>query len=146
MHLAAPAQRDNSDTAVQRGAEIFRASGCELCHRPSLRTQASAHWPHLSALVIHPYTDLLVHDMGNGLADRRADFRASGREWRTPPLWGLGLTEFISEYRSYLHDGRARSLTEAILWHAGEAEVARQRFVSLTQDDRAALESFLLTL
>ncbi|MDB6060985.1 MAG: putative thiol oxidoreductase [Verrucomicrobiaceae bacterium] len=145
-HLAPPEQRDKSDPQVQRGEKLFRDSGCALCHQPSLRTGKNERFPHLVKQEIHPYTDLLLHDMGDGLADNRPDFFASGREWRTPPLWGIGLTEFISEYQSYLHDGRARTLTEAILWHDGEAKIARQRFVALSSAERSAIEQFLHSL
>jgi CxxC motif-containing protein (DUF1111 family) len=100
----------------------------------------------LSATVFHPYTDLLIHDMGEGLSDGRPDFLASGRDWRTPPLWGIGLAPKVGESERYLHDGRARSLTEAILWHAGEASAARARFVALPAEDRQTILEFLSSL
>ncbi|MFA7242898.1 MAG: di-heme oxidoredictase family protein [Sulfuricellaceae bacterium] len=95
---------------------------------------------------ITSYTDLLVHDMGAGLADSRPDYRANGQEWRTPPLWGISLTESVADHRFFLHDGCARGLQEAILWHGGEAEAARKRYVALLKEDRARLLAFLNAL
>ncbi|WP_374486462.1 di-heme oxidoredictase family protein [Zoogloea sp.] len=145
-HLAVPARRNTDSEVVRRGEALFAASGCAQCHRPSLSTGASPRFPRLAGQTIAPYTDLLIHDMGPGLADRRPDFAASGREWRTPPLWGIGLTQTISEQQRYLHDGRARSLAEAILWHGGEAKVARRRFEALPASQRRALLAFLESL
>ena len=102
--------------------------------------------PTLSHQTIHPYTDLLLHDMGDGLADNRPDFQATGNEWRTPPLWGIGLIETVNKHTYYLHDGRARNLTEAILWHGGEAESAQESFLNMSQADRDALITFLKSL
>jgi CxxC motif-containing protein (DUF1111 family) len=102
--------------------------------------------PEQSHQLIWPYTDLLLHDMGNGLADGRPEGAASGSEWRTPPLWGIGLTETVSGHTNFLHDGRARNLTEAILWHGGEAQAARDRFAEMAPDERAALITFLESL
>ena len=96
--------------------------------------------------MIHPYTDLLLHDMGPGLADERPDFRASGQEWRTPPLWGIGLVETVNGHTNFLHDGRARSLLEAVLWHGGEASAARERVRGLSARERDALVTFLGSL
>ena len=96
--------------------------------------------------LIWPYTDMLLHDMGEGLADHRPEGRASGQEWRTPPLWGIGLTETVSGHSYFLHDGRARSLLEAVLWHGGEAQAARDTVVEMAPDDRAALIRFLESL
>ena len=98
--------------------------------------------PHLSHQLIWPYTDLLLHDMGEGLADGRPEGEATGSEWRTPPLWGIGLTETVSGHTLFLHDGRARNLTEAILWHGGEGEAARDKFAELPKADRDALARF----
>ena len=97
-------------------------------------------------LVIHPYTDLLLHDMGEALADGRPDFRASGREWRTPPLWGIGLTRTVSGHNNLLHDGRARDVIEAIMWHGGDADKSRESFRNMPKADRAALVKFLESL
>lgn len=145
-HLAVPARRNADSEVVRRGEALFAQAGCAQCHRPSLSTGASPRFPRLAGQTIAPYTDLLIHDMGSGLADGRPDFAASGREWRTPPLWGIGLTQTISEQQRYLHDGRARSLTEAILWHGGEAKVASKRFAALPAGERRALLTFLESL
>ncbi len=143
--LAVPARRDLDDPVVQEGEALFATVGCTACHRDTLRT-GDAAIEGLASQVIHPYTDLLLHDMGEGLADGRPDFEASGSEWRTPPLWGIGLTEVVSGHTRFLHDGRARSLEEAILWHGGEADGARTRFEALTAEQRAALLAFLESL
>jgi CxxC motif-containing protein (DUF1111 family) len=143
--LAVPARRDVDDDDVRKGEELFRAAACSACHLPTLHTGDS----DIDALVdqtIHPFTDLLLHDMGPGLADRRPDGRASGTEWRTAPLWGLGLVEIVNRHTRLLHDGRARNLTEAILWHGGEAEAAKERFRRMSRDDRDALITYLESL
>ncbi|MCU1742386.1 di-heme oxidoredictase family protein [Pseudomonas sp. 20P_3.2_Bac5] len=145
-HLAPPPRRDRDTPAVKRGERLFAEAGCTLCHRPQLTTGVHPDYKTLSGRKIEPYTDLLLHDMGEGLADGRDDYLASGREWRTPPLWGVGLIEQINPGAGYLHDGRARSLTEAVLWHGGEAAVARQRFAALSAEDRGALLGFLKSL
>lgn len=145
-HLAAPARRNGDAPAVRRGEALFAAAGCTGCHRPQLRTAEHPRFPRLAGLVIAPYSDLLIHDMGPGLADGRADFQASGRAWRTPPLWGIGLTRTVSEVERYLHDGRARNLTEAILWHDGEARRARLRFEGMARAERNALLAFVESL
>ena len=129
-----------------RGKALFSRLGCGQCHQPELHTGAYTAFPQLAKVTIAPYTDLLLHDMGPGLADGRPDFRAGGREWRTPPLWGLGLQEKINEHSTLLHDGRARNVTEAILWHGGEARRARQRFVALDRGGREDLLRFLASL
>jgi CxxC motif-containing protein (DUF1111 family) len=143
--LAVPARRNLDAPAVQRGRQIFGEARCARCHVPELRTG-----PHpvgaLSQQTIRPYTDLLLHDMGEGLADGRPDFIADGREWRTPPLWGIGLTATVSGHTTFLHDGRARSLLEAILWHGGEAEESRRQVENLGAPDRDALLAFLMSL
>lgn len=145
-HLAPPARRDRDVPQVQQGERLFAESGCTLCHRPQLRTAEHPRYPALSQRDIEPYTDLLLHDMGEGLADGREDYLAGAREWRTPPLWGLGLIERINPGAGYLHDGRARTLTEAVVWHGGEAAPARQRFIALPVQDRKALLAFLESL
>jgi CxxC motif-containing protein (DUF1111 family) len=144
--LAVPAQRDGDDETVQRGAAVFRTLGCASCHVPTLVTGESAEVPELSRQIVHPFTDLLLHDMGEGLADGRPDFLASGSEWRTPPLWGLGLVPQINGHDLLLHDGRARGYAEAILWHGGEALTAREAFRLSSADERAALIAFLKSL
>jgi CxxC motif-containing protein (DUF1111 family) len=102
--------------------------------------------PAVSHQIIHPYTDLLVHDMGPRLADGRPDFQATSREFRTPPLWGVGLVQVVNGHTFFLHDGRARNLLEAILWHGGEGRFARERFKALSADERKALIAFLNSL
>lgn len=144
--LAVPARRDVRDPDVRRGAELFASARCSACHAPTLRTSARAQEPELANLTIHPYTDLLLHDMGPDLADGRPDFRASGSEWRTPPLWGIGLSAFVTGHTRFLHDGRARSLEEAVLWHGGEALAAREFYKRLTKAERNALLRFLGSL
>ena len=144
--LAVPAQRDYDDPQVQRGAEIFAEAGCQSCHIPTLQTGAHPTISALSNQEIHPYTDLLLHDMGAGLADHRPDFDATGSEWRTPPLWGIGLVETVNGHTNYLHDGRARNLLEAVLWHDGEARASRDAVLNLSQADMDALVTFLRSL
>ena len=144
--LAVPARRDWNAPEVLRGKRVFSEAGCASCHVPQYRTGTLAGFPELSNQTIRPYTDLLLHDMGEGLADERPDFQASGREWRTPPLWGIGLIKTVNGHTFYLHDGRARNLMEAVLWHGGEAEAAKQNVVNLDNTDRAALIRFLESL
>ena len=144
--LAVPAMRDPRDPEVLRGSRTFDEIGCGRCHVRTLATGEHPTIPALSHQTIHPYTDLLLHDMGEGLADGRPDFEASGSEWRTPPLWGIGLFETVNGHTRYLHDGRARNLSEAILWHGGEAAAAREGFRELDARERAALLRFLGSL
>jgi CxxC motif-containing protein (DUF1111 family) len=145
-NLAVPARRDPADPHVAAGEALFHSAGCAACHNPGFTTAAQAHDPHLANQHIWPYTDLLLHDMGEGLADHRPEALADGREWRTPPLWGIGLTETVSGHSFFLHDGRARTLTEAILRHGGEAQNARDAFAGLSAEDRAALLAFVNSL
>lgn len=144
--LAVPAQRSAADPAVQRGAALFRSMGCAACHMPTLVTGPFPEMPELAHQTIHPFTDLLLHDMGEALADGRPDFEATGKEWRTPPLWGLGLVETVNGHDLLLHDGRARGPAEAILWHGGEAEAAREAYRTAPSADREALIAFLKSL
>jgi CxxC motif-containing protein (DUF1111 family) len=144
--LAVPGRRDVEDPTVLRGKRRFHEAGCASCHVPKWTTGASDPLPELAGQVIWPYTDLLLHDLGEDLADGRPDFLADGREWRTPPLWGLGLLEAVSGHTLLLHDGRARGPAEAILWHGGEAEAAREAFRTMAAEDRAALLRFLESL
>jgi len=144
--LQVPARRNLGDPIVQKGEQLFRAIGCTACHTPLLTTGEFLELPILSGQTIHPYTDLLVHDMGEDLADGRPDFQANGREWRTPPLWGIGLIQRINEHSYFLHDGRARNLTEAVLWHGGEALSSRQGFAHLPTEERLAVIRFLESL
>lgn len=144
--LAVPARRGLDDRTVRRGEATFRRIGCASCHVESMRTAETGVPRSLAGQSFRPYTDLLLHDMGDGLADGRPDGLANGREWRTPPLWGIGLTRVVNGHTSFLHDGRARNLLEAILWHAGEADAAATRFRNLSAKDRAALLAFLESL
>jgi CxxC motif-containing protein (DUF1111 family) len=145
-HLEVPERRNADDPKVLRGEARFGELGCAACHRTELKTAERSRFPRLSGRTISAYTDLLIHDMGEGLSDHRPDYRAGGREWRTPPLWGLGRTATVSESTFYLHDGRARTLAEAILWHGGEARAARDRFVRLPKQERDILLAFLQSL
>jgi len=144
--LAVPPRRNVENHTVQRGEKLFASAGCIDCHTPNLTTGAAAALSELADQPIHPYTDLLLHDMGEGLADMRPDFLASGREWRTPPLWGIGLVQRVNMHQFFLHDGRARGLMEAILWHGGEAATARNAVLLMSEVDRDALLAFLRSL
>ena len=146
MTIAVPAQRKAHDPAIRQGEELFRAMGCASCHMPTLQTESVKDFPELENQTFHPFTDLLLHDMGEGLADNRPDFEATGREWRTPPLWGLGLIPVVNKHELLLHDGRARGAAEAILWHGGEAEKSREAFRSAAKPERDALIAFLNSL
>ncbi len=143
-YLSVPNRRHRDNPKVRHGEQLFSQLGCASCHVPVLITQAHAD-PALSQQTIWPYTDLLLHDMGLGLADPTAKTDQVAREWRTSPLWGLGLMEQLSEHR-FLHDGRARNLMEAILWHGGEAEAAKSRTLALSRAERVALLAFLRSL
>lgn len=145
-NLAVPARPRANDPAVRKGERVFADIGCAACHTPRQRTGASPAQPHLAYQTIFPYTDLLLHDMGEDLADGQVEDRASGRHWRTPPLWGLGLTKTVSGHDRLLHDGRARGPLEAILWHGGEAQPARDKAAALAAADLAALLVFLGSL
>ena len=144
-HLAVPARPDYADAEVVAGENVFAEVGCASCHTPQWQTGVGAS-PALSGQTIYPYTDLLLHDMGEGLADNRADFDASGTEWRTAPLWGLGSYQVVNGHTQLLHDGRARNSLEAILWHGGEAEQSKNRVMQLSEDRLAQLLAFLDSL
>lgn len=146
QNLAVPARRNVDDPTVLRGKEIFYSTGCTSCHQPAFVTHRLQDQPEQSFQLIWPYTDMLLHDMGPGLADNRPEALATGKEWRTPPLWGIGLTERVSGHTYFLHDGRARSLLEAVLWHGGEAQTHRDTVVEMNPEDRAALIAFLESL
>ena len=133
------------NAAGGRGRALFHELGCASCHMPTLTT-GPHEIPQLANQTNHPYTDLLLHDVGDLLTDARRDFVAEGVEWRTPPLWGLGLVQVVAPLATFLHDGRARTLEEAILWHGGEAEAAREAFRSATKQQRDDLIGFLQTL
>lgn len=146
-NLAVPPRGPGAESAQARhGRALFRDAGCSACHRPSFTTGTLPDRPEHSAQRIWPYSDLLLHDMGEGLADHRPEGAAGGTEWRTPPLWGIGHTQAVSGHTQFLHDGRARNLLEAILWHGGEAQRARDAVAAMTPADRAALLAFLESL
>jgi CxxC motif-containing protein (DUF1111 family) len=144
--VSPPVRRAMEDSSARRGEEIFQSAGCADCHVPQWRTGRDATVSALSNRVISPYTDLLVHDMGEDLADGRPDYRAGAREWRTAPLWGIGSTEGVNGNTDLLHDGRARTLVEAILWHGGEAQRSREAFMRMPKAERDALVAFLQLL
>ena len=144
--LAVPARRNVDDPQVKQGEQLFAKAQCASCHVPTLRTGVLTGVPSVSNQTIHPYTDMLLHDMGPGLADNRPDFRANGTEWRTPPLWGIGLVNTVNGHTNFLHDGRARDLMEAVLWHGGEAERSRQLVEQMSKVERDALIAFLQSL
>lgn len=141
--LALPAPRPLAAESAREGAALFERAGCASCHRPTLESGAVPELPALSHQRFQPYTDLLLHDLGAELSDARSSYAASDREWRTPPLWGLGLLPKVNGHQTLLHDGRARGVAEAILWHGGEAESARRAFLHMARAERAALCAFV---
>lgn len=144
--LAVPTRRNREVPQVQYGEQLFQMSGCAACHRPNMQTAVDAEPELLANRAITPYSDLLLHDMGQPLSDGRPDFTATGREWRTAPLWGIGLAETVGDRVGYMHDGRARTLLEAILWHGGEALPSRMAVVAMDSVEREALLAFLGSL
>ncbi|ELM6648475.1 TPA: c-type cytochrome [Vibrio vulnificus] len=146
QHLAVPIRRNVNDPQVKLGETLFVQSGCESCHKQTVKTAKREALPALSEQTIHPYTDLLLHDMGPGLADNRPEYLANGQEWRTPALWGIGYTQEVNDHTYFLHDGRARNLMEAVLWHGGEAEAAKQNVLKMSAKERDALIAFLNSL
>ncbi|MGB0465910.1 MAG: di-heme oxidoredictase family protein [Pontibacterium sp.] len=146
-NLAVPARRDVDKKQVLAGKQVFYNTGCQSCHKPKFVINNDPAAPdNNSPQLIWPYTDLLLHDMGEGLADNRPEFAATGQEWRTPPLWGIGLTQTVSGHSYFLHDGRARNLLEAILWHGGEAESIKQAVIQMPKNSRDNLIQFLESL
>lgn len=148
--LAPPARRKPDDPQVLRGQALFAQAQCATCHRPSYTTGAPP-FPQLTSSKISgqriwPYTDLLLHDMGPDLADDRPDFLANARQWKTPPLWGIGLFKDVNGHQRLLHDGRANGVLEAVLWHGGEAQGARDQVLKFSQRDRDALVAFVNSL
>jgi CxxC motif-containing protein (DUF1111 family) len=141
--LDVPEQRNRDKPEFKAGEKLFESAGCSGCHVPEMRTGKYPAVPQIANKLIRPYTDLLLHDMGPDLADGRPDFKASGSDWRTPPLWGVGLSMQVNASNSFLHDGRARNLLEAIVWHGGEAKAARDKFVNFTKQQRNELLFFL---
>ena len=146
QNLGVPQRRNVDDPQVLRGKRAFYETGCVSCHTPKFVTSRKAEDKSKRFQLIWPYSDLLLHDMGAGLADHRPEGKADGYEWRTPPLWGIGLTETVSGHTEFLHDGRARNLTEAILWHGGEAQAARDTFAEMSKSERDDLIAFLESL
>jgi CxxC motif-containing protein (DUF1111 family) len=144
--LAVPARRNVKDPTVQRGEYLFSQINCSGCHKQTVTTGIDLSLPQISNQRIHPYTDMLLHDMGTGLADNRPDYLATGNDWRTPALWGIGLLPIANGTPYYLHDGRARTVEEAILWHGGEAQRSRDSFTQLSFTDRNALLTFINSL
>lgn len=144
--LAVPGRRNWEDQEVLIGKSLFQKAKCNSCHIPKIKTGVNKSFDAFSNQTIRPYTDLLLHDMGEGLADNSEDFLATGQEWRTPPLWGIGLFQIVNEHTFYLHDGRARNLEEAILWHGGEAEASKNAFMEMSAEERAQLIQFLNSL
>ncbi|SDA83064.1 di-heme oxidoredictase family protein [Mesorhizobium qingshengii] len=146
QNLAVPARRGLDTRRVLAGKKVFYEIGCIACHTPKFVTRRDTPNKAQAFQLIWPYSDFLLHDMGPGLADGQAVGEATGNEWRTPPLWGIGLTETVNGNSFFLHDGRARTLAEAILWHGGEAQKARDRFAAASATDRDALVKFLESL
>lgn len=157
QNLAVPVRRNAYGKNVQKGKALFNQAGCNSCHVESYQTAASDNLPELSNQTIFPYTDLLLHDMGEDLADFTinndsvadsvlVEYQANAREWRTPPLWGLGLTQTVDPEATFLHDGRARTIMEAVLWHGGEAQNSKNAVLSFSAEERDALLEFLSDL
>lgn len=144
--LAVPKRRNANDKKVLLGQKLFFEIGCNSCHQPNFVTGNHASLPEFSNQEIYPFSDFLLHDMGQKLADERPDGQASGREWRTPPLWGIGLVKTVNGHTTLLHDGRARNVEEAILWHGGEAQNSRNQFKALSKIERDNLISFVNSL
>lgn len=144
--LAVPARGHLDDPTVIQGEKIFYNIGCSGCHMPTVKTGTDHDFRRLHNKTIQPFTDLLLHDMGEGLSDHRPSYLALGNEWRTAPLWGIGLLERVNGHTRLLHDGRARNFHEAILWHGGEAKPHREAFRQLSEDDRQAIVNFLKSL
>jgi CxxC motif-containing protein (DUF1111 family) len=144
--LAVPVRRGINASNVIQGKGLFLSAGCIKCHKANVRTAVDVSLPQVSNQLIHPFTDLLLHDMGAGLADNRPDFLASGTEWRTAPLWGIGLTQKVNGHTNFLHDGRARNLMEAIMWHGGEAASAKNKVNNMSKTERNALVAFIESL
>ena len=144
--LGVPARRNATDPEVKQGEKLFSQASCAACHAPELTTGPKPEVAAMTNITFHAYTDLLLHDMGPELADGRPDYRATGSEWRTPALWGIGLQQKVNGHSELLHDGRARNITEAILWHGGQAESAREAFKKMSKQERAAIVKFVESL
>jgi CxxC motif-containing protein (DUF1111 family) len=148
QNLAVPVRRNADAPEVLKGKALFYEAGCESCHTAAYQTgNSKAISKHLRNQEIYPYTDMLVHDMGEALSDGgHTEFLAQGNEWRTPPLWGIGMTETVNGHSQFLHDGRARNAMEAVLWHGGEAEASKQNVLEMTKAERQQLAAFLNSL
>lgn len=151
--LGVPARRDVTDPQVRKGEAAFYEAGCHLCHVTTLHTRprgstllAGTQLPWLGNQTVHPYSDFLLHDMGEGLNDNYTSGLAAGNEWRTTPLWGIGLQEKVNGHTYFLHDGRARNFVEAIMWHGGEGQASKNKFRNMSADKRQALVRFLQSL
>ena len=144
--LGVPARRSINAENVKKGKEIFFALNCNSCHVESFTTGDFGSHANLNNQIIYPYSDFLLHDMGESLSDGVSEFFAQGSEWRTPPLWGIGLTSIVSDEYGYLHDGRARTIEEAILWHGGEANEIIQNYKKLKKNEVNQLLSFINSL
>ena len=151
--LAVPARRNIDNEDVLNGALLFQQVNCTGCHTPQFITQTGAVFiggraapEAIKGQTIYPFTDMLLHDMGEDLADNRRDFMATGNEWKTRPLWGIGLTKTVNPAAGFLHDGRADNIEEAILWHGGEAQSSKADFMALTKTERASLVAFVMSL
>jgi CxxC motif-containing protein (DUF1111 family) len=145
-HLSPPGRRNVNDPEVLKGKKIFFESGCSSCHVQKYITSIDEKNPSLSEQLIWPYSDFLLHDMGKDLADNLSEYNATGAEWRTPPLWGIGLTKSVSGQTHFLHDGRARNILEAILWHGGEAEDSKKKILKLSLVEVEYLLKFIKSL
>ena len=145
-NLAVPPRRDPAGVNVLAGKKLFKNLGCASCHTPSYKTAYREDMPEQSNQIIWPYTDLLLHDMGPALADNRPEGLANGQEWKTPPLWGIGLTQVVNGHTQFLHDGRARNILEAVLWHGGEAQNARDKVIAMKPHERNQLITFVESL
>lgn len=144
--LSVPGRRNTDDVQVKQGKQLFKMANCNSCHISYFQTQSDMYYPEVSNQKIFPYTDLLLHDMGEGLSDNRPEFKAYGNEWRTAPLWGIGLSKTVNGHNNFLHDGRARNFTEAIMWHGGEAEESKNKFAKMNKAERNAIIKFLESL
>ena len=143
--LGVPAPRNVTNQTIRKGAKTFEQINCAKCHTPKQQTGLGVI-AAVSNQTIYPYSDLLLHDMGDDLADNRPDFLATGKEWKTRPLWGIGLTEIVNGHTNFLHDGRAKNITEAILWHGGEAQQSKEKFKQLSTSKRNELLAFINSL
>lgn len=144
--IAVPQARGLNRVEVIEGREHFQKIGCASCHSPSWTTSSASPHAVLRSQKIFPYTNLLLHDLGPELADHRHEAIANGREWRTSPLWGIGLLPTVNGHQNLLHDGRARNVEEAILWHGGEANASREAFKALSSLERRNLIEFVNAL